>query len=417
MPGVSDRRSDDFDAIVIGAGPAGSTAAYRLAGLGLSVLLLDKARFPRDKPCGGGVTMRAAELFPFELDAVVEDSIDCFEFGFAYARRFERRSPDPLILMTQRSRLDAFLVSKAIDAGVMFRDSTTVTDVEVGRDGVVVLGGGHSFTGKAVIGADGVNGVTARLLGFTGARRHFVALEGNLATDDPAARRFRSRVILELGVVPGGYGWIFPKRDHLNLGIAGWIRNGRELRNHLQRLATEHRLDADALEGLRGYRLPVRKPGGRLARGRALLVGDAAGLVDPLSGDGIFEAALSAKIAAEKVFDFVHGTSDDLESYETTTLRALNALTAVSWGAKAAVDRYPRTCFALMRTAPAWRYMQLFLGGDGREATRLRAPRLLAHLAGDPGRAYRAEVTSARADRARATPRSSQTGRERAAPS
>src|SRR6266576_1839461 len=104
---------ESFDVLVVGAGPAGSTAAYRLARSGASVLLVDKARFPRDKPCGGGVTLRAARLLPFSVDSVVEDVVHRFELRLGYGSSFERSSDEALCLMTQRRRLDEFLARKA----------------------------------------------------------------------------------------------------------------------------------------------------------------------------------------------------------------------------------------------------------------------------------------------------------------
>ena len=98
-----------FDVLVVGAGPAGSTAAYRLAREGASVLLADRAEFPRDKPCGGGLTMRAVRQLPFSVDPVVEDRSTRVEFGLDFRSHFERHTEEPLVLMTQRSRLDAFL--------------------------------------------------------------------------------------------------------------------------------------------------------------------------------------------------------------------------------------------------------------------------------------------------------------------
>src|SRR5436853_2011982 len=105
-----------FDVAVVGAGPAGSTAAHRLASAGAGVLLVDRARFPRDKPCGGGVTLRAARLLPFSLEPVVEDRIDRIECRLGYGQRFVRRVGEPVALMTQRRRLDHFLLEQAAAA-------------------------------------------------------------------------------------------------------------------------------------------------------------------------------------------------------------------------------------------------------------------------------------------------------------
>src|ERR671937_242542 len=148
-----------FDAIVVGAGPAGSTAALRLARAGARVLLLDRERFPRDKPCGGGLTERAVTQLPVSVDPVVEDVVDRFELGFRYRARFERRSDGPLILMTQRRRLDAHLAEQAAAAGADFRDGVKATAIELenGGGGVRFRGGGA--TAPLVLGADGVNGL------------------------------------------------------------------------------------------------------------------------------------------------------------------------------------------------------------------------------------------------------------------
>ena len=115
-----------YDAIVVGAGPAGSVTALRLAREGASVLLLDRATFPRDKPCGGGLTYRAIRELPLDVTPVVEDVVDRFEFSSRYRFRFERKSAASIILMTQRRRLDAFLAEQAAAAGAEFRDGAKV---------------------------------------------------------------------------------------------------------------------------------------------------------------------------------------------------------------------------------------------------------------------------------------------------
>ncbi len=111
-----------FDVIVVGAGPAGSLTAHLLAAGGARTLLVDRARFPRDKPCGGGVTMRGLRLLPFAIGPVVERQITTIAFRHPGLGAFEHGGIAPVVLMTQRKRLDAFLAEQAALAGADFRD-------------------------------------------------------------------------------------------------------------------------------------------------------------------------------------------------------------------------------------------------------------------------------------------------------
>ena len=133
---------------------------------------------------------------------------------------------------------------------------------------------------------------------------------GNVPWSALEETRYASAAWVELGVVPGGYGWVFPKGDHANLGVGGWMEEGPRLREHLERLARAHGVDPSELTEVRGHRLPMRDLGAPAARGRVLLVGDAAGLVDPLSGDGIYEAFVSATLASAAI------VADRPEEYE-----------------------------------------------------------------------------------------------------
>ena len=382
-----------YDAIVVGAGPAGSTAAYRLANAGASVLLLDRARFPRDKPCGGGVTGRAARVLPFSIDPVVEHIATAVDLRLRYGRTLARGDGQPLVYMTQRKRLDHFLVQKAVEAGAELREGAKVGDLEVREDGVSVEG----FEAQALVGADGVNGVTAKTLGLGGNRVVGVALEGNMPYAKMDRATYHGRLALELGVVPGGYGWVFPKGDHANFGVGGWPEEGPRLRDHLRRLCAAHGSSFDDLEELRGYRLPLREPHSTLARGRALLVGDAAGLIDPVSGDGMFEGFLSSQYASEAVFDLLEGRAESLDPYGPRLASRLATHLWASWGVKVALDRYPRATFGLASTKLVWSAVERLVRGEvadvggirGLARPPLKAIALLARAAGDAGRAYK----------------------------
>ena len=370
---------------MVGAGPSGSTTAYRLARAHARVLLVDKARFPRDKPCGGGLTMRAVRQLPFSVEPVVEDRITRARCRLRYGPVIERSSDRVLCLMTQRRRLDEFLVQKAVEAGAEFRDGARVT---VDSDTRLTVDGEPVET-AAVIGADGANGVTAKTLGLAGGIVNGVALEGNLPYDRLPRDGWRGMLVLELATVPGGYGWIFPKGNHVNVGVGGWGEEGPRLRRHLQVLCDHYGFAADELTEVRGHRLPMRRRETVFARGRALLVGDAAGVLDPVSGDGIYEALVTGRLAAEHTLALLEGRLDSLEPYEEAVHRELDALSSAGWGAKKALDRFPRAVFAIMRLPVTWRVLEnLMLGevahpGEARGAGRaaMKAIQALAHAA------------------------------------
>lgn len=167
---------------------------------------------------------------------------------------------------------------------------------------------------------------------------------------------------------PCGYGWIVPKEDHVGVGIGGWEREGPRLRELLARLCAAHRFPAE-LRDVRGHRLPMRMPDAPLARGRALLVGDAAGLVDPLTGDGMYEAFLSARLAAEAVLEFLAGSTCGLEPYDAALSRELDSLHATARRMRLALARFPWLTFAIARTWLSWPVAEAFLTGDFRGAS------------------------------------------------
>ncbi len=350
-----------FDAVIVGAGPAGSTLAWRLGDAGASVLVVDKARFPRDKPCGGGLTLRAVRQCPVDPSPVVEERVDALELRFRYGDAVVHHTAEPLIWMTQRRRLDAFLLDAARERGAEVLEGTTV---RVGSGNEVVLDGGERVRAGAVVGADGANGLTAKAVELGGAIVHGLAYEGDVPYGTLSRERYARRAVVEFAGIPGGYGWVFPKGDHANVGVGAWQTEGPRIREHLARMCEAHGLDPEALENLRGHRLPMRRPGMRIAGERALLVGDAAGLLDPVSGDGMYECFVSSKLASAAILDLIGGRSPTLAPYAGAVDEALAPLHRASWKLKKAIDRWPRLTWRIARTKLLWVSIQRILEGD-----------------------------------------------------
>jgi flavin-dependent dehydrogenase len=157
---------------------------------------------------------------------------------------------------------------------------------------------------------------------------------------------------------------VFAKGDHVNVGVGAWQNEGPRIREHLRRLCEAHGIDDGALEQLRGHRLPLRRPGTQIAGERVLLVGDAAGLIDPVSGDGMYECFVSSRLAADAITDLLAGRAATLHAYEAAVDAALMPLHNASWKLKKALDRWPRASWRLASAAITWRSVERLLQGE-----------------------------------------------------
>ena len=290
------RSSIDFDVIIVGAGPAGAAAAYDLRLAGLSVLLLDRRTFPRHKACAGGLTVKTLNALRYAVDPVIQTRCRTLDIGKGLTRSVHFVGRRDICAMTVRSELDLFCLGKARTVGARFRVTDRILSIRETQNHVTLHTGSGPLKAAFLIGADGAQSRVNRLTGeFTRQTRGF-ALEGTLPID-PAAP---PRMAFDFNVVPYGYGWVFPKSDHANIGLYSSSPAVALKKRHLYAYARRKLGRAD-LQNLSGHAMGMGgwryRPRGR----RILLAGDAAGLVDPLLGEGLYNAVHSGQLAAQAI--------------------------------------------------------------------------------------------------------------------
>jgi geranylgeranyl reductase family protein len=291
-----------FDAIVVGAGPAGSTAARELAASGARVLLLDRAAFPRYKACGGGIPRRTARILPFPIDAVVEDEVSLLDIAWRGRYRFVRDSGSPFAAMVMRDRFDALLLEHACRAGAAFRPATAVRSLQVGPSGVVVTGeDGFRAESTFLVAADGAHSPVGRMAGLGLDLAECAAYEVEVRAPAPRRLANRATAFIELGYRPWGYAWVFPKASVLSVGIVLPPDQSATMKAHVAAYLRRLGLEDAPVDIARGHKIRFRRGGERVANDRVLLAGDAAGLADEFTQEGIFYAIESGRIAARSV--------------------------------------------------------------------------------------------------------------------
>lgn len=295
--------ADVFDLIVVGSGPAGSCAARAASRAGLKVALVDQARFPRDKLCGGLLTRRAVSLyervFTAPLDGVVQASSPELHLwgpqGWLNAAR-----QGPVLRFTMRQAFDHHLFEQACAAGaVPFTGQPARLDPEAPEERPSVrLADGRQLSAHVVIGADGVRSAVARALFGRPFDPATIALAVEVELPRDAVDDRVEAPEVHFGYVRWGYGWVFPKRETLTVGVGGLLARNPDLRASLARLVRQRFGDVP-LPRIKGHHIPYGDYRRRPGRGNVLLCGDAAGLVDPITGEGIGLALESGQAAAQ----------------------------------------------------------------------------------------------------------------------
>lgn len=360
---MSHTSSLSHDVIIVGAGPAGATLAHELSRKGLDVLLLEKERLPRYKACAGGITVKTAKLLDIDFSSVTRDTVHGAKIAYGSRRSFTKSYPRPLIHMVMRDEFDQLLVQRAREAGAALADNERVRQVDTAEQSVKVSTADRIFTAQIVVGADGARSVVAANAGLMRNIDLGIGLEAEISVPGQRLVQWESLMGLNLGHMRGGYGWVFPKKDHLSVGAGSPLRQAKRLKSGYQAVLKSHGLNDCSATRIRSHWLPVRRKGMAIQSGRCLLLGDAAGLVDPVTGEGIHNAVRSARIAAPIIEGYLQGSSANLQEYEVAVdrqimpeLRAARALArAFAWfpglvfHAVESNDRLWNACCRLLR--------------------------------------------------------------------
>ncbi len=350
-----------WDVVVVGAGPAGLAAAYQAAHAGARVVVLERARHPRYKTCGGGligVSRRTIAALSLPLAEVTRDEISSITLTSDGRWSYTRSEPAPLLAMVRRDEFDDALRELAEKAGAVVRQDTTVRGVEQDDEAAYArLADGTRVGGAVLIGADGSAGVSARAVGveFT---QVDLGLELELPVGPDLRDRWRGRVLLDWGPLPGSYGWVFPKGDRLTVGVIAARGQGPATRQYLQDFVA--RLGLAGIEPVErsGHLTRCRGASSPVRNGRVIVAGDAAGLLEPWTREGI-SFALRSGIAAGDA-----AARGDLDAYETE-LRA-ELLPEMEAGAHLMrlFRRHPGVLHTAFATRPGWRAFAAFCRGD-----------------------------------------------------
>ena len=313
-----------WDVAVVGAGPAGASAAREAALAGARVVLLERAAFPRYKTCGGGLIGLSRDALPEGFELPVREWIDAITFTQQGRKERTKRDRDGgMLALVNRTDFDHALVKAAVGAGVELREGAVVTGVEqaeaaetstegpVTRDPVatdpvaapeavvsLTLADGSRVRARAVVGADGSASRVARHVGVI-CRQVDLGLEAEIPVPPQTAERWAGRVLIDWGPVRGSYGWVFPKGDSLTVGVIAARGGGEETRAYYRQFIEQLGLAGLPAAQDSGHLTRCRTADSPLYRGRVLVAGDAAGLLDPWTREGISYALRSGRLAGQ----------------------------------------------------------------------------------------------------------------------
>lgn len=360
----------EWDVAVIGAGPAGLAAARAAAAAGAATVVLERAEHPRYKTCGGGLMGTSLSAIA-DLDKLPErDRVHAATFTLRGGREFTRSHRDPLLVMVSRDEFDDALRRRAESAGAVMRQRAAVRGItqQAADAAAVRLADGTAVTARAVVGADGSAGVSARHVGAEFSQVD-LGLEQEIEVPAPVADQWRGRVLLDWGKQPGSYGWVFPKGHRLTVGVIAARGQGEWTKAYLRDFIARLRLGSFPVVQDSGHLTRCRTDASPLRKGRVLVAGDAAGLLEPWTREGISFALRSGAFAGQAAARAAAAASpaaaaEALDEYATAVSRVLAPEMRAGRLLLAAFSRHPGMFHAGLASAKGQRLFGQICRGE-----------------------------------------------------
>jgi geranylgeranyl reductase family protein len=366
--------SEQWDVAIVGAGPAGLAAAASAAKAGARTIVLERAVHPRYKTCGGGLIGTSLQALgpdlPLSGQALpVRERIDAATFTLKGKHMFTRQRDDVLLSMVLREEFDDMLRKVALEAGAVVREHAMVRSVtECADQARAKLSDGSELSAKTLVGADGSAGVTAKYVGVEFAQVD-LGLEVEVAAPGPIQQEWRGRILIDWGPIPSSYGWVFPKADRLTVGVIAPKGTSQQAKKYLRTFVDRLGLASYPYLYDSGHLTRCRSETSPLRRGRIIVAGDAAGLLEPWTREGISFALRSGILAGASAANASLAradsrTSEALDEYVESIHQQLSPEMEAGRRVLAAFTRHPGVVHAGLATSTGWRVFSKFCRGE-----------------------------------------------------
>jgi geranylgeranyl reductase family protein len=294
-----------FDVAIIGSGPSGASAALELATAGISAVIIEKEILPRYKTCGGGLVFRGRNSIPFDVSAAIDQEFFEVDTYFAKTKiKFTTKRDQPIVSMIMRDAFDNLIVEKAREKGVTLLQNHKVLAITFGEIQTIHTSEGDVIA-KFIIAGDGALSPIAKMAGWQETRTIIPALEYEVEVPKVDFERLSKNVRFDIDEVPFGYGWCFPKKNHLSIGVGIFVKTKQKIdlkkhyRDYLKALGINEILSEEA----HGFVIPVSPRTDTFVQKNVFLIGDSAGFADPITAEGISNAILSGILAAQSIIE------------------------------------------------------------------------------------------------------------------